>query len=66
MKTQTHYSVQLKDRINCYRGRQVDAMHELGHLESYLTSEKFHNDTTVQTADVLRRLENIKTAIRGY
>ena len=32
---------------------------QLNELRSYLLSPKFHNDTTVQVKDVLRRLEGI-------
>lgn len=31
----------------------------IGHLKSYLCSEKFHVDTTVQVADVMHRLQEI-------
>ena len=31
----------------------------LDDLKTYLLSEKFHNDTTVQVSDVLRRLEAV-------
>lgn len=31
----------------------------LDDLKAYLLSEKFHNDTTVQVRDVLRRLEGV-------
>ena len=38
--------------------KELDSLREgLRHLKGYLTSSKFHQDTTVQTADVLRRLE---------
>ena len=33
----------------------------IGQLIGYLTSEKFHEDTTVQTADVIHRLREIQT-----
>jgi hypothetical protein len=32
-------------------------------LQVYLTSSKFHNDPTVQCADVLRRIAEIKSAL---
>lgn len=31
-------------------------------LQGYLTSSKFHDDTTVQVTDVLNRLQAIKNA----
>jgi len=31
----------------------------LDDLKTYLLSEKFHNDTSVQVSDVLRRLEAV-------
>lgn len=36
------------------------ALLHLVDLQAYLSLEKFHDDTTVQVADVLRRLEPIK------
>ena len=33
---------------------------DLNDLRSYLLSDKFHDDPTVQTADILRRLEGVK------
>lgn len=34
----------------------VDALDE---LRAYLLSDKFHNDTTVQVSDILRRLDEV-------
>ena len=42
----------LKSTLNEHRGDILD-------LESYLTSDKFHHDTSVQVSDVLRRLPTI-------
>ena len=33
---------------------------DLNDLRAYLLSDKFHDDSTVQTADILRRLERVK------
>lgn len=44
------------DRINA-------AKQELLELVTYLNSSKFHNDTTVQVADVLRRLEPARNSL---
>ena len=33
---------------------------DLNDLRDYLLSDKFHADPTVQTADILRRLEGVK------
>ena len=38
----------------------VQANDDLNDLKSYLLSEKFHANPTVQIHDVLRRLENVK------
>lgn len=43
----------------------TDARDALADLESYLLSEKFHTDTTVQVRDVLARLAPLKAAILG-
>jgi hypothetical protein len=50
-----------KDRTKAYLViAAMDA--ELTELRRYLTSAKFHEDTTVQVADVLRRLDNVTFA----
>ena len=36
------------------------AVDDLNELKAYLLSDKFHNDTTVQVSDVLRRLEEVR------
>lgn len=40
-----------------------DAQAALNELCGYLLSPKFHNDTTVQVADVLRRLQPVRDAL---
>ena len=42
----------LKSTLNEHREEIID-------LERYLTSDKFHHDTSVQVSDVLRRLPTI-------
>jgi hypothetical protein len=40
---------------------EIAKAHEaLTELKAYLQSSKFHRDTTVQTADVLHRLEEVR------
>lgn len=36
------------------------AVDDLNDVKAYLLSAKFHKDTTVQVADVLRRLEEVR------
>jgi len=36
------------------------AKEEIGYIRSYLLSDKFHEDTTVQVRDILNRLNNIE------
>lgn len=38
----------------------------LAELYLYLNSEKFHDDPTVQVADVLHRLSSASVAVAGY
>lgn len=43
--------------------REVNALREgMRALMSYLMSEKFHTDTTVQTSDVMMRLMEVSAA----
>ena len=39
------------------------AYEQLIEVYSYLGSEKFHNDPTVQVADVMRRLDHVRTTL---
>lgn len=44
-------------------GKVIDAKNDaLRHLAAYLRSDKFHQDTTVQAEDVLRRLRDVADA----
>lgn len=38
----------------------IEAHEAITELRAYLLSPKFHQDPTVQTADVLRRLEEVR------
>lgn len=49
---------------NCAQVEQIlDARDELFHLKSYLQSEKFHTDTTIQVQDVLNRLVKLEECL---
>ena len=40
---------------------EIATAHEaLTELKAYLQSSKFHRDTTVQTSDILRRLDEVR------
>lgn len=41
----------------------LKAQEEINNLKTYLLSDKFREDTTVQTSDVLHRLEEIKQSM---
>lgn len=41
----------------------LDTREELSYLKSYLQSEKFHTDTTVQVQDVLNRLVKLEECL---
>lgn len=49
---------------NCAQVEQIlDAREELSYLKSYLQSDKFHTDTTVQVQDVLNRLVKLEECL---
>ena len=59
-----HYSERLKNEAAEER-RELEALRAgLRGLRGYLTSPKFHEDPTVQVADVLRRLEAVEQVAR--
>lgn len=58
-----NYIKQLQSENTELKQNLANAREELISLEVYLTSAKFHQDTTVQTTDVLRRLANLKTLL---
>jgi hypothetical protein len=47
------------EKLDAQRAVLIDGISD---LQSYLCSDKFHTDTTIQTADVLRRLREITLA----
>lgn len=54
-----NYIKQLQAKIAELKSEKEEAANRLDDLRVYLSSEKFHNDTTVQVGDVLRRLPRI-------
>jgi len=54
-----NYINQLQEQIKTLKAEKEEAANRLDDLRIYLASEKFHNDTTVQVGDVLRRLPRI-------
>lgn len=42
----------------------VHASEIVANIREYLLSKKFHNDPTVQTQDVLRRLERVTITLK--
>jgi hypothetical protein len=59
-----HYAETLKAEIKDYSHRLANAETALQEFKMYLNSPKFYEDTTLQTKDALRWLENIETAMR--
>jgi hypothetical protein len=55
----TNYIHRLEDEVSELRASVGDARECLTHIRTYLLSDKFHKDTTVQVQDVLNRLESI-------
>jgi hypothetical protein len=59
MSDMSNYIFSLKDQVSV-KDAEIEALREgLVDLSCYLTSSKFHIDTTVQVADVLRRIQDI-------
>jgi hypothetical protein len=54
-----HLTVQRDEAL----AEKRDALQLLIDLQAYLQSPKFHDDPTVQCADVMRRLAEIKHAL---
>jgi hypothetical protein len=47
---------------NEIQAQEIERLNQgLSDLRSYMCSEKFHVDTTVQTSDILRWIEQIKS-----
>lgn len=59
------YIHQLQDEVAGLRGDKIVADEAVADLVAYLTGPKFARDTTVQVADVLARLEPVRSAL-GY
>ena len=57
-----NYIKRLEKENETYRRMIAAVEGELIEVFRYLQSEKFHEDTTVQVADVMRRLENVTRA----
>ncbi len=57
-----NYIKQLEKENATYRRMIAAVEAEIVDVYRYLQSEKFHKDTTVQVADVMRRLENVTRA----
>ena len=64
-QTSGNYIHQLQMAVRFEHDRIIEAHNQLNELISYLYSSKFHNDTTVQVADVLRRLDPVRSALIG-
>ena len=50
----------LEDEVLLLKLQIAKADDAVNDLRTYLLSEKFHNDSRVETHDVLRYLENVK------
>lgn len=58
MANKTHYVATLKQDLAEEKARNFLTGEAITRLQVYLESEKFSTDTTVETSDVLRRLQN--------
>jgi hypothetical protein len=58
-----NYIAMLREQSAQAARRAQKAMEEVTDLRAYLQSPKFHDDPTVQVADVLHRLQYIADAI---
>lgn len=58
-----NYIQRLKAENESYKQAAADALQELSYLRQYLLSDKFREDTTVQTSDVLRRIDPVRDVI---
>ena len=54
------HNARLLDLIQELRNDKQEAMKRLTALDVYLTSPKFHQDTTVQVNDILHRISEVK------
>lgn len=60
-----NYIKQLEARVEELNLQRAVAWEKVAELKQYLGSSKFHNDTTVQVADVLRRLADVDLSASG-
>ena len=56
-------SEKIHDQVKTLKERISKANDEYKDLERYLSSSKFHTDTTVLVSDVLRRLAQLKSIL---
>lgn len=54
-----NYITMLREQVEQARRREGAVLLAALELRQYLQSSKFHQDPTVQTADVLRRLQHV-------
>lgn len=57
-----NYIKKLEAKVELATVRQETIQVEITELKRYLTSSKFHQDTTVQVSDVLARLQHVENA----
>jgi|TARA_R110000824_G_scaffold350206_2_gene537139 hypothetical protein len=60
-----HYAHSLKDKITAEERINRKTLAALTEFRLYLSSSKFHEDTTIQVQDVHNRLDNISAALKG-
>lgn len=58
-----NYIHKLQGQVKALRADKAQAQDVLTDLVSYLTSPKFHQDTTVQVNDVLTRIQDARSAL---
>jgi hypothetical protein len=54
---------ELCDKLVFQYNRLTEARDELNHLDYYLRSSKFNEDTTVQVSDILLRIQDLRTIL---
>jgi hypothetical protein len=55
-----HYATRLKDEIQTIEDTRADARGAITDFLAYLESSKFHDDPTIQSAEVHRFLMNLR------
>ena len=61
--TSGNYILRLQMAVRFQHERITEIQSTYNELISYLLSSKFHNDPTVQVADVLRRIQPIQSSV---